>query len=113
MALWLGHHTIHAVRIDTSTLSNGLVARLSEVLAEAEAAGCASVTVSLATARGFDARIEWADCDPWTFEAHEFHYLVGHMRQHIKQQQGLNNMMDATRRLGLYDDELTDVPRRS
>lgn len=101
------------MRIDTSTLSDSLIARLVDVLAEAEAAGCTAVLVSLDTSKGFNARIEWADRDPWTFEAHEFRYLVGHIHQHIRQERGLNLMMEATHRMGLYDDELKDIPALS
>lgn len=75
------------MHVDIATLSPSLVARLSVLLAEAEHAGCTSVSVSLDTSKGFAACLEWEGRLPWSMEAHEFNYLVGHMRQTIREQQ--------------------------
>jgi hypothetical protein len=72
------------MRADITNLTPSLVARLIPVLEAAEVAGCASVFVFLETGVGFHATIECPDQGEWTMDAHEFSYLLGHMKQHIE-----------------------------
>lgn len=72
------------MRTEITNLSTLLEIRLAPVLEEAERAGCSFVSVYLETDVGFTARIECPGEEVWVFQAHEFSYLLGHMKQHIE-----------------------------